>query len=145
MSLHVGKALHCLCKAFNGLICVTMFDAVPDAVVEIIGVRFKDVGKVYYFAPAGVNFEQGDKAIVETARGIECGEIVLTNRTVSESSIVSPLKSIIRKATEADEKRLDEKCRQETPFFLFFHNISPFCTLFFLTCIKGLVFFAYHL
>lgn len=85
----------------------------PDAVVEIIGVRFKDVGKVYYFAPAGVNFEQGDKAIVETARGIECGEIVLTNRTVSESSIVSPLKSIIRKATEADEKRLEEKCRQE--------------------------------
>ena len=81
--------------------------------VEIIGVRFKDVGKVYYFAPAGVNFEQGDKAIVETARGIECGEIVLTNRTVSESSIVSPLKSIIRKATEADEKRLEEKCRQE--------------------------------
>ena len=71
----------------------------PDAVVEIIGVRFKDVGKVYYFAPAGVNFEQGDKAIVETARGIECGEIVLTNRTVSESSIVSPLKSKIGRAS----------------------------------------------
>lgn len=84
-----------------------------NAEVEIIGVRFKDVGKIYYFAPAGVKFEQGDKAIVETARGIECGEIVLTNRTVSESSIVSPLKSIIRKATEADEKRLEEKCRQE--------------------------------
>ena len=85
----------------------------PNAVVEIIGVRFKDVGKVYYFAPAGVKFEQGDKAIVETARGIECGEIVLTNRNVPESTIVSPLKSIIRKATEADEKRLEEKCRQE--------------------------------
>ena len=85
----------------------------PDAVVEIIGVRFKDVGKVYYFAPAGVKFEQGDKAIVETARGIECGEIVLTNRNVPESTIVSPLKSIIRKATEADEKRLEEKNRQE--------------------------------
>ena len=85
----------------------------PNAVVEIIGVRFKDVGKVYYFAPAGVKFEQGDKAIVETARGIECGEIVLTSRNVPESTIVSPLKSIIRKATEADEKRLEEKCRQE--------------------------------
>ena len=60
-----------------------------------------------------MKFEQGDKAIVETARGIECGEIVLTNRNVPESTIVSPLKSIIRKATEADEKRLEEKNRQE--------------------------------
>ena len=76
----------------------------PNAVVEIIGVRFKDVGKVYYFAPGGVQFEQGDKAIVETARGVECGEIVLTNRTVPESTIVSPLKSIIRKAAPADVK-----------------------------------------
>ncbi len=85
----------------------------PNAVVEIIGVRFKDVGKVYYFAPNGVAFEQGDKAIVETARGIECGDIVLTNRTVPESTIVSPLKSIIRKATAADIKQLEEKRRQE--------------------------------
>lgn len=85
----------------------------PNAVVEIIGVRFKDVGKVYYFAPGGVSFEQGDKAIVETARGIECGEIVLTNRNVPESTIVSPLKSIIRKATQADEKQLEDKRRQE--------------------------------
>ncbi len=85
----------------------------PGAVVEIIGVRFKDVGKVYYFAPGGVQFEQGDKAIVETARGVECGEIVLTNRTVPESTIVSPLKSIIRKAAPADVKQLEERRRQE--------------------------------
>ena len=85
----------------------------PNAVVEIIGVRFKDVGKVYYFAPGGVQFEQGDKAIVDTARGVECGEIVLTNRTVPESTIVSPLKSIIRKAAPADVKQLEERRRQE--------------------------------
>ena len=85
----------------------------PNAVVEIIGVRFKDVGKVYYFAPGGVQFEQGDKAIVETARGVECGEIVLTNRTGPESTIVSPLKSIIRKAAPADVKQLEERRRQE--------------------------------
>ncbi len=85
----------------------------PNALVEIIGVRFKDVGKVYYFAPAGISFEQGEKAIVETARGVECGDIVLTNRRVPESTIVSPLKSIIRKATPADEKQLAEKRRQE--------------------------------
>ena len=84
-----------------------------NAVAEIIGVRFKDVGKVYYFAPGEVQFEQGDKAIVETARGVECGEIVLTNRTVPESTIVSPLKSIIRKATPADVKQLEERRRQE--------------------------------
>ena len=47
--------------------------AEPGALTEIIGVRFKDVGKVYYFAPGGVQFEQGDQAIVETARGVECG------------------------------------------------------------------------
>ena len=52
-----------------------------DTPVEIIGIRFKDVGKVYYFAPNGIKFENGDMAIVETARGVECGEIVLENRT----------------------------------------------------------------
>ncbi len=87
--------------------------AEPGALTEIIGVRFKDVGKVYYFAPGGVQFEQGDQAIVETARGVECGEIVLTNRKVPESTIVSPLKDIIRKATQADIKQLEERRRQE--------------------------------
>ncbi len=83
------------------------------AEVEIIGIRFKDVGKVYYFSPNTVQFKVGEKAIVETARGIECGEIVLTNRMVSESSIVSPLKSIMRKATPADEKQLEENLKKE--------------------------------
>lgn len=84
-----------------------------SAQVEIIGIRFKDVGKVYYFAPDGVQFKQGEKAIVETARGVECGEIVLTNRTVPESTLVSPLKKIIRKADEKDEKQLEQNLRKE--------------------------------
>ncbi|MBQ9948351.1 MAG: stage 0 sporulation family protein [Oscillospiraceae bacterium] len=83
------------------------------AKVEIIGIRFKDVGKVYYFSPNNVQFKAGEKAIVETARGIECGEVMLANRMVSESSIVSPLKSIIRKATAADEKQLVENRKKE--------------------------------
>ena len=83
------------------------------AEIEIIGIRFKDVGKVYYFSPNKVQFKAGEKAIVETARGIECGEIVLSNRMVSESSIVSPLKSIIRKATPADEKQMEENIKKE--------------------------------
>lgn len=76
--------------------------------VEIIGVRFKDVGKVYYFAPNGEKFRHGDKVIVETARGVECGEIVLTNREFPESGLVSPLKKIIRKADEKDIKQLEQ-------------------------------------
>ena len=80
---------------------------------EIIGIRFKDVGKVYYFSPAGVEFKQGDIAIVETSRGVECGEVVLSNRLVPEATLVSPLKSIIRKADESDRRQLEENKRRE--------------------------------
>ena len=85
-----------------------------DAVmVEIIGIRFKDVGKIYYFSPAGVQFRQGERAIVETARGVECGDIVLANRSVPESSLVTSLKTIIRKATPEDERQLEQNRRKE--------------------------------
>ena len=84
-----------------------------SVMVEIIGVRFKDVGKVYYFSPNGVTFKHGEKAIVETARGVECGEIVLSNRDFPESGLVSPLKKIIRKADEKDLKQLEENLRKE--------------------------------
>ena len=84
-----------------------------DTPVEIIGIRFKDVGKVYYFAPNGINFVCGDMAVVETARGVECGEIVLENRTMPASRLFSPLKSIIRKATEADRRQLAENRERE--------------------------------
>lgn len=76
--------------------------------VEIIGIRFKDVGKVYYFSPDGETFKHGDKAIVETSRGVECGEIVLSNRNIPQSSLVSPLKKIIRKANADDMKQLEQ-------------------------------------
>ena len=69
---------------------------------EIIGVRFKDVGKIYYFSPAGTKIECGSHVIVETARGVECGEVVIANRKVEDSKVVQPLKSIIRIATEKD-------------------------------------------
>ncbi len=81
--------------------------------VEIIGVRFKDVGKVYYFSPGGVKFRHGDKVIVETARGVECGEIVLANRDFPESGLVSPLKTIIRKADEKDLSQLEQNAVKE--------------------------------
>ena len=69
---------------------------------EIIGVRFKDFGKIYYFSPAGNKIECGSHVIVETARGVECGEVVIANRKVEDSKVVQPLKSIIRIATEKD-------------------------------------------
>ena len=84
-----------------------------DVKVEIIGIRFKDVGKVYYFSPNNVQFKQGEMAIVETARGVECGEIVLANRMEPENRIVSPLKSIMRKATPEDIKQLHENRKKE--------------------------------
>lgn len=69
---------------------------------EIIGVRFKDVGKIYYFSPNNKKVECGCSVIVETARGVECGEVVIGNREVDDSKVVQPLKSIMRIATEKD-------------------------------------------
>lgn len=80
---------------------------------EIIGVRFSSVGKIYYFSPEGVSFSKGDMAVVETSRGIECGEVVLPNREVTEDKLVSPLKSIIRRATPDDIRRLKENRERE--------------------------------
>ncbi len=80
--------------------------------VRVIGVRFRSAGKIYYFDPAGFDIKQGDKVIVETARGIEYGMVVLGPRDVEEDKIIQPLKPVIRQATEEDnaiEKRNKEK------------------------------------
>lgn len=84
---------------------------------EIVGVRFKEVGKVYYFDPDGANLKKGDKVIVETARGIECGEVAMDNRIVDDEEIVHPLKMIIREATEEDLKTVEENKRKEKEAF----------------------------
>ncbi len=84
---------------------------------EIIGVRFKSAGKVYYFSPAEIKAENGDMVIVETARGVECGEVVMANRQVEDDKITVPLKSIIRKATQADMKIIEQnKAKEENAF-----------------------------
>lgn len=75
---------------------------------EIVGIRFKEVGKVYYFSPNGLKFSKGDKVIVETARGVECGEVTIENREISEDELVSPLKPVIRLANEKDLKIVEE-------------------------------------
>lgn len=71
---------------------------------EIIGVRFKSVGKIYYFDPADLKVEAGSYVIVETARGIECGEVVMNNRMIVDTQITAPLKTVIRIATDKDLK-----------------------------------------
>ena len=71
--------------------------------ITIIGVRFRTAGKIYYFDPAGRKIKTGDHVIVETARGIEYGDVVLGSREVDESKVVPPLKPVIRMATPEDE------------------------------------------
>lgn len=85
--------------------------------VTVVGVRFKRAGKIYYFDPDGLDINKGDFAIVETARGIEFGEVVIGKRDVPEEEIVVPLKKVIRVATEEDKlKNLQNKAKEEDAF-----------------------------
>lgn len=80
--------------------------------VNVIGVRFRSAGKIYYFDPAGFDIKQGDNVIVETARGVEYGKVVLGIRGIEDDKIIQPLKPVIRQATQEDdeiEKKNKEK------------------------------------
>lgn len=86
--------------------------------VTIVGIRFKRAGKIYYFSPGEYDLAKGDHAIVETARGIEYGEVVIPRQEVEEGKIVSPLKTVIRKAMEADTRKVEENHRKEKEAFV---------------------------
>lgn len=75
---------------------------------EIIGIKYKNSNKIYYFDPKGVDFSEGDGAIVETARGTEYADVVIANKQVEDKEIVQPLKPILRKATDEDVARLQK-------------------------------------
>jgi len=82
--------------------------------IEVIGVRFKKAGKIYYFGPNGLNINKGNFVVVETARGIEFGECVIGIKEIPETDIVAPLKSVIRVATEEDvEKHNSNKVKEK--------------------------------
>ena len=81
--------------------------------VEVIGLRFKDAGKMYYFDPNGITLKSGDSAIVETARGIEFGFVSAGNKFVPSSEIVPPLRKVVRAATEADKKQYEANKQAE--------------------------------
>ncbi|WP_167957238.1 PSP1 domain-containing protein [Anaerosporobacter faecicola] len=78
----------------------------------VIGVRFRKAGKVYFFDPAGLTIEAGNNVIVETARGVEYGNVVIGPRDVEESKIIQPLKAVIRIAT-AEDDAIEQKNRQK--------------------------------
>ncbi len=84
---------------------------------EVIGVRFKEVGKVYFFDPDHTELKEGEPVIVETARGVECGFVATENREIPDEEIVHPLKKLIRKATSEDLKRVEENRRREKEAF----------------------------
>lgn len=72
--------------------------------VKIVGIRFRNAGKIYYFDPQDFEMEVGSHAIVETARGVEYGTVLIAPREVADDAVVQPLKQVIRVATEEDEK-----------------------------------------
>ncbi len=80
----------------------------------IVGIKFRNSNKVYYFDPSGIDFAEGDGAIVETARGLEFGTVSIPNRDVSEKEIVSPLKPVVRKATDADIAKVEKNLADRT-------------------------------
>ncbi len=84
---------------------------------EVIGVRFKSVGKVYHFSPAGKKVKAGDYVIVETARGVECGEVAIGAKNIEDSEVVAPLKSIMRLATPQDLKTVEKNREKEKEAF----------------------------
>lgn len=84
---------------------------------RVIGVRFRNVGKIYYFSPKNLELKTGDHVIVETARGVEYGNVVLAPRDVPDEKVVQPLKEVIRIANAQDDKKEETNRRKEKEAF----------------------------
>lgn len=84
---------------------------------KVVGVRFRNVGKIYYFDPKEYSVKEGDHVIVETARGVEYGKVVLTPRNIKEEDVVRPLKEVLRVATKEDEEREQQNRVKEKEAF----------------------------
>ena len=81
--------------------------------IKVIGVKFKDNGKTYYFNPKGLEVKQDDAVIVETVRGLEFGYVTLVNKEVNEETLQNPLKDVVRIATKEDYKKNEENKQKE--------------------------------
>lgn len=80
---------------------------------EIVGIRFQNSGKVYYFAPNELTLPMGTQVVVETARGLECGTVSIPNRKVPSETIVSPLKNVVRIMTKEDHHQVEQNRQKE--------------------------------
>ena len=92
---------------------------------KVIGVRFRKAGKIYFFDPIDFQIEKGQNVIVETARGVEYGNVVVGKKMIEDDKIVSPLKPVIRIATEADDKKeLENKEKEKKAFGICLEKIQ---------------------
>lgn len=85
--------------------------------IKIIGVRFKEIGKIYYFDPKGFDVSLNNDVIVETSRGVECGKVVIVDREIDETEFGSPVKPIIRIATQKDYSIIEKNKKKEQEAF----------------------------
>lgn len=85
--------------------------------VKVVGVRFRNAGKIYYFGPGTLYLETGNHVIVETARGVEMGTVMIAPREVPEDTVIQPLKPVIRIATDADERVVVKNREKEKEAF----------------------------
>ena len=93
--------------------------------VTVIGVRFRRAGKVYYFDPGEIAMTRGQHVIVETAKGVENGEVILGNREVEDEKVVQPLKPVIRAATvEDDKKEAENRVKEKEAFRICLEKIK---------------------
>lgn len=93
--------------------------------INVIGVRFRKAGKIYFFNPAGLDIKQGNNVIVETARGIEYGKVVLGPKDVEENKIIQPLKQVIRVATPEDDLiEAKNKAKEKDAFAICLEKIA---------------------
>jgi len=92
---------------------------------NIIGIRFKKLGKIYFFNPKNLKVKKGDNVIVETSQGEEYGEVVIVNKEVEDSEVTEPLKRVIRIVTEKDEKmRMQNKAKEKDAFNICLEKIK---------------------
>ncbi len=108
-----------MCKELNNtnkeaeVEAATSPDGNEVSYTEVVGICFKDGGKVYYFSPNGTNASVGEFAIVETARGLEYGKVSCANKQVKTDDVIQPLRQVVRIATEEDAKQNEENERKE--------------------------------
>ena len=90
--------------------------------IEVVGVQFKGMGRIYYFKPLNIKFQPGEYAIVETVRGVELGKIIVGNKEIDEKQFETELKEVLRKANDEDLKIEDRNNKEAEEAFKIFKS-----------------------